>query len=235
MSDNHSLRIGISDCAKYENYRRWITETGNRAVLLNPQTIGGVSLEELDGLLLSGGEDVQPGLYHKPEYVSEYKLTDINPARDAFEYGLIRSWLAMNKPLLGICRGLQVMNVALGGTLIPDIPAVFGAKDHSKIQGIDQRHAVEVISGSLLGEIAGKAKGNVNSAHHQSVADPADALRVVALADQNVVEAMEWKEAEGKSWFLLVQWHPERMTDPENPFSAKLREHFLTACAKKNI
>ena len=180
MRDTGSLRIGITDCAKFENYRRWITETGAVAIQLNAQTIAGISLDSLDGLLLSGGEDVQPALYHKPEYISEYRLTDINPGRDAFEFSLIRQWLALDKPLLGICRGLQVVNVVLGGTLIPDIPAVFGVKDHSKVQGFDQRHHIRVESGSLLQAISGDTNGNVNSAHHQSVADPAANLRVVA-------------------------------------------------------
>ena len=229
MSEFNSLQIGISDCAKYENYRRWISEAGAVAVQLNAKTIDGITLEALDGLLLSGGEDIAPVLYRKPEYESAYQLTDVNPGRDAFEYDLIHRWLPLKKPLLGICRGLQVMNVYLGGTLIPDIPLVFGTKGHSKINGVDQRHAVQTVSGSLLHRITGKLEGHVNSAHHQSVAEPAADLLITSMAGENVVEAMEWKES-GKAWLLLVQWHPERMTDLENPYAANLRQDFLMAC-----
>ncbi|HEY4154930.1 MAG TPA: gamma-glutamyl-gamma-aminobutyrate hydrolase family protein [Puia sp.] len=225
------LRIGIADCGKYENYRRWIEAGGNaQAVRLsmnlnNPEAVAGC-----DGVVLSGGEDVQPELYGKPEYVQEYGLKEIIPERDRFEYEVIRNTLDQGKPLLGICRGLQVVNVYLGGNLVPDIPAILNSDWHGKKQGIDQVHPVKIIRDSLLNKLSGLDSGQVNSAHHQSAGQPARDLKPTAFADPGIIEAMEWAEPRNRSWLLLVQWHPERMQDPSGPLTAGLRKAFLEAC-----
>jgi putative glutamine amidotransferase len=230
----NKIRVGIADCGKYENYRRWIEATGDaEAVKLsyllgNAEEIGGC-----DGLVLSGGEDVQPELYGKPEYVKEYGLKEIIPERDQCEFVLIRKALELGKPLLGICRGLQVANVYLGGSLIPDIPSLLHSGFHSKIAGVDQRHQIAIEPGSLLGQVSGVDAGEVNSAHHQSADRIAKGLKVTAFADSGIVEAMEWAEPEGRSWLLLVQWHPERMEDQDSPLSFRVRKAFLEVVEQK--
>jgi putative glutamine amidotransferase len=227
------LRIGIADCGKYENYRRWIEEGGEaEAVKLSMYLKNPDAVAECDGVLLSGGEDVQPELYGKPEYVKDYDLKEIIPERDQFEYSVIGNVLAGEKPLLGICRGLQVVNVFLGGDLVPDIPSVLHSGFHGKKEGVDQLHPVTIIPGSLLATVTGVNAGQVNSAHHQSAGATAKDLKITAESDAGIVEAMEWRNPQRRSWLLLVQWHPERMADQGSPLTAGVRKAFLEACRR---
>ena len=224
------MRIGITDCGKFENYRRWIAmEPGIEVVKLSFHDQNAAEVESCDGILFSGGEDVHPELYGKPEFVEEYELKEIIPARDQFEYEVIEKALDSKKPVLGICRGLQLINVYLGGTLLPDIPTLLQSTEHGKISGQDQTHQIRVENLSMLHKIAGKDLGVVNSAHHQGVDKPAGNLRITAMSGFSVVEAMEWENPTDKSWLLLVQWHPERMQDLASPFSENLKKEFLKA------
>jgi putative glutamine amidotransferase len=193
----------------------------------NPEAVAGC-----DGVVLSGGEDVQPDLYGRPEYVKEYDLKEIIPERDRFEYAVIRNVLEQGKPLLGICRGLQIVNVYLGGTLVPDIPSVLHSDAHGKKAGEDQLHEIRIVPGSLLSRVSGLGSGQVNSAHHQSAARPGRDLKISATADQGIVEALEWEDPLDRPWLLLIQWHPERMADGESPLTAGVRQAFLEACGK---
>jgi putative glutamine amidotransferase len=227
---NRPIRIGITDCGKYDNYRRWMeSETGVEPVKLSLHRQNAADVETCDGILFSGGEDLHPELYGKPEYVEEFRLEEIIPARDRFEYDVMERALAAKKPILGICRGLQLINVYLGGTLLPDIPALFQSTAHGKKNGLDQIHAIRVEPGSLLHSICGQELGIVNSAHHQSADQPAESLKITASSEPGILEALEWKDRTGKSWLLLVQWHPERMSDLSSPFSAFVKNAFLDA------
>jgi putative glutamine amidotransferase len=225
------MRIGITDCGKFENYRRWIAmEPGVEVVKLSfHDQNAAADVESCDGILFSGGEDVHPVLYGKPEFVQEYGLKEIIPARDQFEYEVIEKVLESKKPVLGICRGLQLINVYLGGTLSPDIPTLSQSTVHGKISGQDQIHDIRVENLSMLHNIAGRDMGQVNSAHHQGVDKPAGSLKISAFGESSIIEAMEWKDPLNKSWLLLVQWHPERMQDPSSPFSGNLKHAFLKA------
>jgi len=224
------MRIGITDCGKFENYRRWITvEPGIEVVKLSFHDQNAVDVESCDGILFSGGEDVHPALYGKPEFIEEYGLNEIIPARDQFEYEVIEKALESKKPVLGICRGLQLINVYLGGSLLPDIPTLSQSTAHGKISGQDQIHNIRVESLSMLHNIAGREMGLVNSAHHQGVDKPAGDLKISAYSEASIVEAMEWKDPADKSWLLLVQWHPERMQDLSSPFSGNVKHAFLKA------
>ena len=230
---NEKLRIGIADCGKYENYRRWIEATGEaEGVKLSMYLNNPEAVAACDGVVMSGGEDVQPELYGRPEYVKDFDLKEIIPERDQFEYAVIRKALAEEKPLLGICRGLQVVNVFLGGDLVPDIPSVLHSGFHGKKEGVDQLHPVTIVPGSLLATVARVDAGQVNSAHHQSAGAPAKDLKIAATGDAGIVEAMEWENPQRRSWLLLVQWHPERMADQGSPLTAGVRKAFLEACRK---
>ena len=224
------MRIGITDCGKFENYRRWIaTEPGVEVVKLSFHDQNATDVESCDGILFSGGEDVHPALYGKPEFVENYGLKEIIPARDQFEYEVIEKALEAKKPVLGICRGLQLINVYLGGSLLPDIPSLSRSNAHGKISGQDQLHEIRVESLSMLHEITGRGKGQVNSAHHQGVDKPAGKLKISAFGEPSIIEAMEWENPLHKSWLLLVQWHPERMQDLSSPFSGNVKQAFLKA------
>jgi putative glutamine amidotransferase len=224
------MRIGITDCGKFENYRRWILmEPGIEVVKLSFHDQNAAEVNSCDGILFSGGEDVHPELYGKPEFVEDYGLKEIIPARDQFEYEVIKKALESKKPVLGICRGLQLINVYLGGTLLPDIPSLSKSTIHGKISGQDQVHDIRVESLSMLREVTGRESGQVNSAHHQGVDKPAENLKISAFGESSAVEAMEWKNPLNKSWLLLVQWHPERMQDLSSPFSGNVKQSFLKA------
>jgi putative glutamine amidotransferase len=107
---------------------------------------------------------------------------------------------------------------------------LFDSSAHGKKDGVDQTHFVRIEPGTLLSAICGQKLGIVNSAHHQSAGQPADPLKISAFSEPSIVEAMEWKEPGNKSWLLMVQWHPERMSDLSSPFSAAVKTAFLEAC-----
>jgi putative glutamine amidotransferase len=222
------MRIGITDCGKFENYRRWMEiEPGVEVVKLSAYLQNATAVESCSGILFSGGEDLHPELYGKPEYIKEYGLVEIIPERDAFEYEVIEKAFKLKKPILGICRGLQLINVYLGGSLLPDIPTLHHSTAHGKIAGQDQTHFIRVEPISRLHDISGQELGLVNSAHHQSVDRPAAELKITAYSEPGIVEAMEWKEPGKKSWLLMVQWHPERMAELSSPFSENIKAVFL--------
>ncbi len=225
------LKVGITDCGKFENYRKWVeSEAGVKVVKLGMHNKNADETDECDGVIFSGGEDLHPGLYGKPEFVLDYGLKEIIPERDQFEYQVIAKAFSSKTPVLGICRGLQLINVFLEGTLVPDIPAVLNSTAHGKKSGVDQTHFIRVVPNTLLFDICGLELGTVNSAHHQSVDKPGELLKISAYSEPSIVEAMEWKDPLDKSWLLMVQWHPERMSDPSSPFSAAVKSAFLDAC-----
>jgi putative glutamine amidotransferase len=176
-----------------------------------------------DGLVIAGGGDVHPKFYGKQEAVDIAK--DVRIGRDLFEFDVIREAMERNIPTLGICRGAQVFNVAMGGTLIPDIESA-GHPSHRKGDAIERLHHVRVAARSRLAGIVGVESGEVNTYHHQAVEKPGNGLRVAATSDDGIPEALEWEDPAGRPFVLLVQWHPERMGDTESPFARNIIECF---------
>jgi putative glutamine amidotransferase len=185
-------------------------EAAGGAVVLLPPTAGvDEVLDRLDGLVLSGGEDVHPSLYGaEPQDGKTY-----DSARDGYEIALALGARERGLPVLAICRGLQVSTVAFGGSLIVDIPAT---EHHHPVRGADEqlsaRHPVAFAEDSRLAALYGTTARIVNTIHHQSVDVPAPGLHPVAWAPDGIVEAVE---ADGDWPFWAVQWHPEKMIDPE--------------------
>ena len=169
-----------------------------------------------DGVMLTGGDDVEPDLYDKamPESLRK-KVLGIDRQRDLFELILIDEALRQHKPLLAICRGHQVLNVALGGTLIADIPTqVPGALDHRRSDAKNELvHDVTVASGSLLALITGKERFGTNTSHHQAAGKVAPPLRVTATSEDGIIEGLEPAEPGLSPYLLGVQFHPERLCD----------------------
>ena len=169
-----------------------------------------------DGVMLTGGDDVQPDLYDKsmPESLRK-KVLGIDRQRDLFELMLIDDALRQQKPLLAICRGHQVLNVALGGTLIADIPTqVPGALDHRRSDAKNELvHDVSVAFGSLLELIAGTNRLGANTSHHQAAGKVAPTLRVTATSEDGIIEGLEPAEPGLSPYLLGVQFHPERLCD----------------------
>ena len=225
-----NIVIGITDCAKYFHYESWIREQPEVEIIkLSYHENNPGDVERCDGIMLTGGNDINPRLYNQPEYLVYCHQKDIDERRDEFEWKVLQHTEERQLPILGICRGLQFVNVFFGGTLVPDIPA-FGKFNHSKFEeGKDRDHLIEIDTNSLLYKIAGQEKGEINSAHHQSVDMPGYGLVANAMSPDGVIEGMERIEAKGKSFLLLVQWHPERMTNQGSIFSQNIRRSFLDA------
>jgi putative glutamine amidotransferase len=204
--------------------------TTNRALLAE-------AVRRTDGLLLTGGDDIDPGLYDNTLPLEVRQTVGPTPdrgARDERELILIREIFRQRKPLLAICRGHQLLNLAFGGTLIADIrQQVPGAVKH---WGMDQafhfKHDVTVKPGSLFAKICGKKIIGVNSTHHQAVAEPAGPFVATARSRDGIVEAMELKpELAAQLPFLLsVQFHPERLIHKHARFRAIFKQ-FVAACA----
>jgi putative glutamine amidotransferase len=194
----------------------------------------------VDGVLLTGGDDINPDLYTKNLPRAVRKTVEQTPdggRRDLLELILIGEIFRQRKPLLAICRGHQLLNVALGGSLIADIrQQVPGALNHQRLdRPNDLTHEVALTAGSLLSKIIGKQILGVNSSHHQAVLKPAAPLVAVARSSDGIVEAMEWKpEAAGqRPFFLSVQFHPERLAEKHAQHRA-IFGRFVAACAGKN-
>jgi putative glutamine amidotransferase len=174
----------------------------------------------VDGLVLVGGDDVDPALYGAPPHPD---LGSVDPARDRFEIALLRAAAALDRPTLGICRGVQVMNVAFGGTLHQHLPAtVPGALDHGG--RFDASHGVSVVPGTRLAAILGAAEVAVNSHHHQAIERVAPSLVVSARAADGVVEGAE---DPSRPFLVGVQWHPERLASA--PATKRLFDALIAA------
>jgi len=167
----------------------------------------GAALTAVRGLVLTGGEDVAPDRYGA---VPHPRLGDVDPVRDAAELALIAAARAHRLPILAICRGIQILNVALGGTLYQDLDS----ERPSPVPHSDEtsQHAVRVAAGSLLERTLGMRSATVNSRHHQAIRDLAPGLKAVAWADDGVIEGAEPADA-GAPWMVAVQWHPEDLTE----------------------
>jgi len=190
-----------------ENYAQAVAAAGGLPILLPPQADGAEAyLDLLGGLIVSGGAfDIDPALFGAAERHATVTTKD---ARTAFELAMTRGALARGLPVLGICGGQQLLHVALGGTLIQHIPdAVPAALAHEQPNPRDQPgHTVRILPGTRLHAIVGADVLAVNSAHHQAAKDVPLTLRISAVADDGVIEAIE---APDKRFCIGVQWHPE--------------------------
>ena len=183
-------------------------------------------LESVDGLVLTGVEDIDPDYFGEPRHPATGTAHDL---RDECELALARAAAERKMPTLAICRGIQVLNVALGGSLVQDIPTeVPGAIRHSAETARSQRvHGVKVAAGSRLGGIVGANAIATNSFHHQSVARLAPGLSTTATSEDGVVEAVE--SADPAWWAVGVQWHPEELVNTPDDWDRRLFAAFAEA------
>lgn len=202
--------IGVTRCSRIDDYITSVEKSGARARVLEVTESPRKVLSEIDGLLLTGGGDVDPVFYGAGRHPS---VQDAEPGRDEFEIDLARRAMQEDVPLLAICRGAQVLNVAAGGTLVQDIPSgVPSGLPHSIATPKNAEcHEIAVQAGSKLAgvlsaTVSSDCSCRVNSRHHQSVERPGEHLVVSARAADGVIEAIEAPEA---AFCIGVQWHPE--------------------------
>lgn len=210
------------------DYVDGVAEAGGVPLIVPPATgLRAVEalLDRLDGLLLSGGTDLGP------DYYGEQPVPELGPTipeRDACEMILLRMAMRRRIPVFGICRGMQILNVALGGTLYQDLPSQCGGSiKHSRVAPKWQPvHKAEVRRGSWLGRVAQGLRVEVNSYHHQGIKTLGRGLEASAVSTDHVIEAIEWRDM-SERWLFGVQWHPEGMrgTSPihQNLFEAHVR------------
>jgi putative glutamine amidotransferase len=218
--------IGITTYHTNANWRGWseegallpwtyvtsIRNNGGRPVLLPP---GGDAAEAeatvavLDGVVIAGGGDIDPAIYG----VARHPRTDVNaPDRDVWEIAVAEAAVKMNVPLLGICRGMQVLNVACGGTLLQHVPDVVGHEAHAGVPGGFGTHKVRITSGTTVtGILPGAEYFAVPTHHHQAVDKLGDGLAAVGWADDGIIEAIE--ATTPHDFIVGVQWHPEQGDD----------------------
>ena len=225
-------RIGITTSdTNFQNYPTWIAGEGVEIVQLSYTEKNTQDFDSCDGFVLTGGIDVHPQFYQNAR-VDYPHTTVFNESRDHFEIQVFKFARQQNKPVLAICRGLQLVNIALGGNIIQDLQEN-GFTNHRKGPDGDREHKIEVEPGTLLAKVTGVLDGFVNSAHHQGLDQIANELKVSAFSEDGVVEAIEYKDA-NKPFLLAVQWHPERMQIPVSnlAFSQNIRGAFMEAMLK---
>ncbi len=191
------------------NYAERVAAAGGIPVLLPPLPDVAGAVDRLDGLLLTGGGDIDPGRYGAEPHP---RTVRVSVPRDAAELELLGAAMAAGLPVLGVCRGMQLVNVARGGTLRQHLPADAG---HTPAPGTFGSHPVRVAAGTRLAGILGANGSGVDvpTAHHQAIDRLGDGLVAAAWAEDGVIEAVE-PGAAGDRFLLAVQWHPEAGTDP---------------------
>jgi putative glutamine amidotransferase len=222
--------IGVTPCRLLPDYVESVRRAGGEPVVLQLNAV--VSLSKLDGVLLSGGGDIDPAIYKEARHE---KTNEPDTTRDGFEMELARLAIANDVPMFGVCRGLQVMNVAAGGTLIQDIPSEV---NHPLGHQIDVplyaiAHEIWVARESALAKMMDEELGGgevlqVNSRHHQAIKQTAPGFEVSATAPDGVIEAIE---RPASRFCVAVQWHPENFWRT-GEFRA-LFEEFVRACEHK--
>jgi putative glutamine amidotransferase len=213
--------IGITSYAEQARWGAWdepaalipldyvqaVERAGGRALLV-PPSLDGIeeTLDALDGLVLSGGPDLDPVLYGAEAHV---ETTNVRPERDRAELALLEAALVRDMPVLAVCRGSQILNVARGGDLVQHLPEVVGDEKHKHTPGVFADHDVEVKAGTRLGDLLGE-QAPVKSHHHQGFGRVGEGLTVSAEAEDGTIEALEDPT---RRFAVGVLWHPEAGED----------------------
>jgi putative glutamine amidotransferase len=221
------------------NYQTALTNAGLMPLIIpatKSERMIAERVKRSDGVVRTGGDDIEPSLYGNGLAASIRRTVEVTPdggERDFRELVIIKETFRHRKPLLAICRGHQIVNVALGGTLLADLSTqVPGALDHRRLDKRDEPvHEVQLTPGSLLAKITGRKTLRVNSTHHQAVGKLASPLQTGASSSDGIVESTELKPeaAELLPFFLTVQFHPERLADRFAEHRSIFRA-FATAC-----
>jgi len=238
--EKRGVEFGDRSISLSEPYPRAVADAGGIPLTMpvgKSRELVAECVRRCDGVLLTGGDDIQPALYGNGLPARLRRTVSTTPdggERDLRELILIDEVFRQRKPLLAICRGHQLLNVALGGTLIVDIPSqVPRAINHGRMDRRNEKvHEVRLTRGTLLSRITGQRTLGVNSTHHQAVGRVAEPLEVTASSDDGVVESMELKPEAARllPFLLAMQFHPERLVD-RHPEHRAIFRAFTRACA----
>lgn len=225
-----NLKDGVLSLSM-DNVQSILGAGGNPIVLPNvaPEIVEDELAHAMDGLLVTGGGDLDPLTFGDEP---KRNLGAVCPERDIFEISIIRKMLALNKPIFAICRGCQVLNVALDGDIYQDIYSEIEREllQHTQIAPrYHASHYVNIKKGSLLYQIVQTESFKVNSYHHQTVKNVSPYLKVAATSNDGLIEAIE---SNYHTFALGVQWHPENMVSVKDRYALSLFQHFVNACKK---
>lgn len=227
------MKIGVTRTAsKFERYIEWLDYYKVNYEILDYQNSyeGLKKTGEISGLILTGGVDIYPEIYC--DWDTKETKGSYNPERDGFELKLIEIFLSEKKPILGLCRGLQIMNIYFRGSLIFDLEEIRGV-DHKKIAPtVDRLHNIKIFPDTLLYEVTKVKHAAVTSSHHQAIDRLGEGLMINAKADDGIIEGIEFIEKKDKSFFIGVQWHPERFKNYNEPCSGNIIDKFISECEK---
>lgn len=228
-------KIGISYTeTNFQNYEQWFTEQdlGDdlEIIILSFIQNNTEDISHCAGFVLTGGIDVLPSLYDGAEEYP-YRPAAFLPERDQFEKLIYKYAQTHHRPVLGICRGLQYINILEGGKVYEDIGET--ANDVHKKATVDKEHRIDIVPDTLLHSITKVDEGIVNSAHHQAIRPDqlGNNIMISAYSDADrIIEGIEYKDKTDKAFMLAVQWHPERMKGKdESPFSRNIKTAFINA------
>lgn len=225
VKDEKLLTTGL------DNIKAVLGEQGIPMVLpniLDKQAIHEIAVN-IDGVLVTGGGDIDPTLFGEEPHPN---LGSICPERDEFEFNLIKEMLQLDKPVLAICRGCQIMNIAVGGDMYQDIYSQISSELLQHYQKAPRNHAshfVELKEGTLFKKLMNDSKLKVNSFHHQAVRELGDDFQVSAVSSDGIIEAYESTK---HKFAMGIQWHPENFYPKGNMYAKKLFKAFIHACNK---
>lgn len=225
-----SMEIDEAGYKVDNNNVKAISQTGGLPVMLPYLLAEGDTdqiADQIDGLYLTGGYDIDPTLFGEEPHPN---LGTIIPSRDTFEMALIKRVLDLGKPILAVCRGCQILNIAVGGDMYQDIYSQLDRdllQHNQKAAGSHASHFVNVLKGSLLHRLTGVERLKVNSWHHQANRNVSDSFQVSGKANDGVIEAIE---SSAHSFVLGLQWHPEQLVAANDTSSLKIYQGFITSC-----
>ncbi|MEI9808751.1 MAG: gamma-glutamyl-gamma-aminobutyrate hydrolase family protein [Bacteroidota bacterium] len=235
------MKIGLTYTGseeKQQNYTRWLM--GNEPVEVVTLSADD-NINELNGydaFVLSGGTDIHPKYYKSKKFAYPNAPFRFEEKRDEFEIAIFKSAQKNGIPVLGVCRGFQLINCILGGKMKQDLGdglnKIHKAEVKNQIQK-DKAHGISIEPGTFMERICGGDRFVVNSAHHQAVKKTGKGLKVNCIADDGTIEGVEWADPSGKPFLLAIQWHPERMFKfhlENSPVSKAIRDNFIEAVQK---
>lgn len=230
------MKIGLTYTGsdiKHNNYFNWITGNDDITIVKLSEDLNNLNdVVTCDGILLSGGVDITPSVYGGNEiYVNSPPAFYLK--RDEFELSILKLTQENNIPLLGVCRGMQLINCFYGGTLVQDLAEKNTM--HKITEMSDKQHDIQIQPGTILSSVITNESATVNSAHHQAIDRVGKGLQITATSDDGIAEALERTDNNNKPFMLAVQWHPERMyqLNLQHTMPAKaLRTRFLSEINK---
>jgi len=230
ISSDFTVDKSRERCAVNTDYTNAITEAGGIPAVLPPLSAEDISdaLARVDGLLLTGGADINPARYGQEPHE---KTKFLNPRREEADIALARTAIDMDLPVLAICLGAQIVNVACGGDLVQDIESQLASPlKHSSVAQPKPMHEVTIDSGTKLHSVLGVSRLETNSSHHQAMRNIGNGLLINAHAPDDIIEGVE---AIDKRFVIAVQWHPERMTD--RPKHLRLFKALVEAATRREL